>query len=468
MSSDLTKPRSISSQLVFLFALSAALLLASGLGVFYFLVVRHAMEEDDEVLTDKLFALRTDVERDARVDALNQEFATLSTHERAMFWMRVINPAGQTVAETPGMDAILPASLFLGSRSARGFRKDGRLFALRESEASDRTQNYTIQMAQDRTADARFRKQFGVLVASVVGLGGVASALIAVKVTKRGLRPLERMAASLRRISPARLDERVASVAWPAELQPLALAFDEMLDRLQDSFTRLAQFSADLAHELRTPLANLRGEAEVALSRPRSHEEYREVIESSVGECERLSGIIDKLLFLARAEAADRQIQPTWFDGRAALGKIARYFQTLADERRIAIACEGTGEIFADATLFGQAVSNLVQNALRFTGDGGTITISLNIGVTQAEVSVRDNGCGISTEHLPRIFDRFYRADPARGAEGTGLGLALVKSIADLHGGSVYADSQVDEGTIVTLVFPKPDTKDSSGAVEQS
>ena len=468
MSSDLTKPRSILSQLVFLFALSAALLLASGLGVFYFLVVRHAMEEDDEVLTDKLFALRTDVEKDARVDALNLEFATLSMHERAMFWMRVIDTAGRTVAETPGMDKFLPASQFSGDQTARDFRKDGKLFALRESMAADGAQTYTIQVAQDRSADARFRKQFGALVAGVVGLGAVASAVIAVKVTKRGLRPLERMAVSLRRISPARLDERVTSVAWPPELQPLALAFDAMLDRLQDSFTRLAQFSADLAHELRTPLANLRGEAEVALSRSRSIDEYREVIESSVGECERLSGIIDKLLFLARAEAAERQIQPTRFDGRAAIEKIAKYFQTLAEERRIAIVCEGRGEIFADATLFGQAVSNLVQNALRFTGDGGTITISLNLSVMQAEVSVRDNGCGISTMHLPRIFDRFYRADPARGAEGTGLGLALVKSIADLHGGSVRADSHVGEGTIVTLVFPKPDAGDSASAVEQS
>src|SRR4029077_5035774 len=119
------------------------------------------------------------------------------------------------------------------------------------------------------------------------------------------------------RVEPTHLQERVPPSEWPRELQPVAVAFDDMMDRLEDSFTRLSQFSADLAHELRTPIANIRGEAEVALTRPRTSDEYREVIESTVGECERLSGIIDNLLFLARAEAPDQHIQRTLFDGHA-------------------------------------------------------------------------------------------------------------------------------------------------------
>ena len=144
----------------------------------------------------------------------------------------------------------------------------------------------------------------------------------------------------------------------------------------------------------------------------------------------------------------------TRFSGCAAVEKIADYYGTLAEERHIAIACAGDGEIDADPVLFGRAVSNLVQNALRHTGDGGRIDIVIGSRETDAVVTVKDNGIGIPAEHLPRIFDRFYRVDASRSSAGTGLGLALVKSIMDLHGGTARVESNVGEGTAVTLVFP--------------
>jgi two-component system heavy metal sensor histidine kinase CusS len=242
-------------------------------------------------------------------------------------------------------------------------------------------------------------------------------------------------------------------------LQPLAIAFDQMLDRLEDSFTRLSRFSADLAHELRTPIANIRGETEVALTRPRSPGEYQKVLESSLGECERLSAIIDSLLFLARAEAADRSIQPARFDGRAEIEKIAEFYRPVAEERAITLTCTGNAEIDADPVLFRRAVSNLIENALRYTPEAGGISIGLAARDGDVHVAVQDNGSGIAAEHLPRVFDRFYRADPARSPHGSGLGLALVKSIADLHGGTAEITSEVSRGTRVTLTLP------TSGAV---
>ena len=273
-------------------------------------------------------------------------------------------------------------------------------------------------------------------------------------VTKRGLRPLAEMTRSLRRVAPNRLHERVPPHAWPRELQPVAVAFDEMLDRLEDSFTRLSQFSADLAHELRTPLAHIRGEAEVALTRPRSPNEYQAVIESSVVECERLSGIIDNLLFLARADAAEGPVRPEIFDARVAAEKIVAYYEALAEDGQVRLAAEGAAEIFADPLLFSRALSNLIENALRFTPKHGEVTISIRPEKSATEIVVRDTGAGIGAEHLSRVFDRFYRADPSRASEGTGLGLALVKSIAELHGGSAALASVVGSGTCVTLRFP--------------
>ncbi len=463
MSSKPAEPRSIASQLVLLFTPAAALLLGCGLAVLYLIVVRHAFQEDRAVLQDKLFAIRADLRTGSGSQALNDELKTLRGGEKVGYLVRIIDAAGNTVAETPGMERTLPPELFAGGQSARmpewgpeDHRAGGRLFSLVSSLEEARGQRYVIQVAQDRSEDESFMLEFGFLVAGVLVCGIFASAIIAVTVSRRGLRPLAAMTQSLQRVDPHWLHERVPPAEWPRELQPVAIAFDDMLDRLEDSFTRLSQFSADLAHELRTPLANIRGEAEVALTRPRSPNEYQAVIESSVAECARLSAIIDNLLFLARAEAAESQVQRVIFAGRAALEKIAAYNEAMAEERNLSITCEGEGEIYADRILFGRAVSNLVDNAVRFTPEGGRITISLTTNGGGAEIVVTDTGCGIAAEHLPRVFDRFYRIDPSRSAEGTGLGLALVKSIADLHGGTLAVASEIGRGTSISLKFPRP------------
>ena len=462
MFSKPAEPRSIASQLVILFTLAAAFLLCCGLGVLYWIFVRHALEEDNAVLADKISALRADLNKARDPKVLNEELKILHGGERAAYWVRVIDAGGVTVAETPGMNALLPASIFQKTPtqnssvvSPKDHRTAGKLFSLAATVDEVGGQLYTIQIAQDRTGDEGFMKEFGLTLVVVLVFGILASTVIALTVTRKGLRPVTEMTRSLKRIGPRRLHERVPPEGWPRELRPLAVAFDEMLDRLEDSFTRLSQFSADLAHELRTPIANIRGEGEVALTRERAPEQYREVIESSVVECERLSAIVDNLLFLARAEAAEGHIQQTLFEGRAAVEKIAAFYEPLAEEHHIAITCAGEGDIYADPMLFGRAVSNLVENALRFSAAGGTILISIAVRTAQAEISVKDTGSGIAAQHLPRVFDRFFRADSSRSSRGSGLGLALVKSITDLHGGSAVVESEVDRGTVVTLTFPK-------------
>jgi two-component system heavy metal sensor histidine kinase CusS len=461
MPSKRTEPRSIASQLVLLFTPAAALLLFCGLAVFYWIVVRHAFEEDNRALSDKLIALRADFTKTGGALALTDELKTLRAGEHTDYWVRLLDSSGHTMAETPAMSELLPSSAFPPPqtssfvRNPKDYRTTGQLFSLVATLQEAGGQPLTIQVAQNRSADEQFTKEFATLLVIVMALGILASAAIAITVAKRGLQPLAEMAHSLKRIDPTHLNERVAPAGWPHELRPLAVAFDEMLDRLEDSFRRLSQFSADLAHELRTPIANILGESQVALTRARTPNEYREVIESSVGECERLSGIIDNLLFLARAEAADGHIQPTLFDGKAAVAKIAAFYEPIAEEQQITISCRGEGDICADRMLFDRAVSNLVENALRYTPNGGTILISIAAGAGRSEISVKDTGCGIAPEHIAHVFDRFYRADSSRSSEGTGLGLALVKSIADLHGGSATISSEFNRGTTVTITFPK-------------
>jgi two-component system heavy metal sensor histidine kinase CusS len=462
MSSKPAEPRSIASQLVTRFTLAAAFLLCCGLGALYWIVVLHAFEEDNEVLADKVAAVRADLSTPGGANIVTEELQNSRAGDRATYWVRIVDSTGRTLAETPGMNAILPPTIFpapnrgTAVHNPKDFRtSDRRLFSLINSSEDIGADRFAIQVAQDRTADERFMKQFAALLGVVLALGVAASAIIAWTVTKRGLRPLGEMTHALKRVGPKQLHQQVSAVGWPRELQPFAAAFDEMLHRLEDSFVRLSQFSADIAHELRTPIGNIRGEAEVALTRSRTAEEYREVIESTIGECQHLGHIVDNLLFLARTEAAEGHVQRTSFDGRAAIEKIAEFHEPIAEEQKLTVSCHGKANFLADEMLFSRAVHNLVENAMHHTASGGSIEISIAEGASHAEVSVKDSGSGIAAEHLPRVFDRFYRADPSRSSEGVGLGLALVKSIMDMHGGSARIESAPGEGTTVTLSFPR-------------
>jgi len=456
----LNKPRSIAFQLILLFTLAAALLLACGLGVFYSIVVRHAFAEDNAVLADKMFALSADL-RENGPEIFAEEITARRAGQHTPYWIRILDSQGRAIAETPQMDRLIPTQIFPAGRepaeairARKDYRSAEKMFSLVAFNEHPGDKVYTLQLAQDRSSDEQVGRNFALLFITVLFGGVVASALIAIIVTRRGLRPLREMTQSLGRIGPDQLKQRIGSTSWPRELQPLAIAFDQMLKRLDDSFTRLSQFSADLAHELRTPIANMLGEAQVALTRDRTADEYRETIESTVTECDRLSRIVNNLLFVARVDAAREPIARKRFDARVAVEKIAEFYQTVADDHHVTINCSGHGQIYADPDLFERALGNLLDNALRYTAEHGSIRVAVSKHNSDFEVTVSDNGSGIAAEHLPRVFDRFYRAESSRSSDGAGLGLALVKSIVELHGGSATIQSELGHGTTVILKFP--------------
>lgn len=306
---------------------------------------------------------------------------------------------------------------------------------------------------------ARYRK--GLLETLIVSV--LASAALGVWAARMVLKRVKRMAATASRISAHALNKRLPLDDAPEELLDSAIAFNQMLDRLEDSFKRLSEFSSDLAHDLRTPINNLLGEAQVALSRPRSADDYRAVLESAVEEYERLSRMIENMLFLARADNAQARAAPQWIALRKALGNMLSYYELLAEERgirlRLEVRSENSGEprVWADELMLGRAVSNLLSNALRHSPPGSVITVrAIARADGSAEIGVANPGAGIAPEHLPRIFDRFYRARSARedSASGSGLGLAIVKSIAELHGGTIDVKSTPGVRTVFTLTLP--------------
>lgn len=217
------------------------------------------------------------------------------------------------------------------------------------------------------------------------------------------------------------------------------------------------QTPVTLAHELRTPINNLIGEAEVALSKDRTPEEYRQILGSSLEEYARLSRMMENLLFLAQAEKAQLSIERSLIEGRKEMEAVREFYEALAEEQGVEVVCQGNAELMADLVLFRQGLSNLVSNALCFTPRKGRILLSIRHGEDQwVEVKVSDTGSGIGPEHLPRLFDRFYRVDPARSRKtsGMGLGLSIVRSIMEIHHGTVAIQSEPGKGTAVTLRFP--------------
>ena len=453
--------RSITARLIWLHTIAATVVLSCGMGILYWIVVRHIYEEDNVFLRDKLAALREDLYLAAAPQALNEELKRSRSGEET-YWIRVYDPAGQVMASTPNMDEVLPGKAFPSAASpgaatpkATEYRNaSSRYFLLIAVTEGVNGQPYVAQIAQDCSDDKQFAQGFAVLLLAVVACGALASGAIAVGVTKRELRPLQQIAQAVERIDAKQLHERVPTLGWPRELQPLAAAFNKMVARLESSFTRLSQFSADLAHEFRTPIGNMRGEAELVLTKTRESGDYRAVIESSVEEYDRLSGMIDNLLFLARSETADAPIACSLFDAGAAVEQIADFFETALEEQDIKISCLGACEVYAEPILFRRAVSNLVSNAVRVTAPGGTVFVSMVTGTSLSKIAVTDSGCGIAREHLSRVFDRFYRVDASRNSKGTGLGLALVRSIMQIHKGEASIVSEVGRGTTVTLTFP--------------
>jgi two-component system heavy metal sensor histidine kinase CusS len=451
---------SIAFRLVLLFTVAAAVLLLAAMAASFFTVMKHVEHDNDRYLTDKLAALRADIASDAGPESLANELKIIRAADKA-YAVRVMNSAGKVVAESPKMQQLLPIAVFPKMLWLPGQRPEPEIyyahnrktFALVTSFADVGNQRLTVQLAQDQTHDVQFASRYGALLAGMLGCAVLTCAGVALLVTRRGLRPLKQLAESVERIGATHLDERISIERWPDELQPLALGFNKMLGRLEDSFTRLSHFSADLAHELRTPIAILRGEAEGVLTKPRTPEQYREVIESGLEELQRLSGMIDNLLFLARAETIG-SLNRSYIDGRAAIEKIREFYEAVSQDQGVEIVCRGKGEIYAEPVLFRRALINLITNALRFTPSGGSVTVSLEHQEGESNVSVADTGCGIPSQHVPNLFDRFFRGDAPRSAQGTGLGLSIVKSIMQIHNGAVSVQSDLGKGTIVTLTFP--------------
>ena len=290
----------------------------------------------------------------------------------------------------------------------------------------------------------------------------LAACLIAILATwfavYQGHAPLRRISAEIRRIKSDHLSIRLAPNTVPVELTELAVSFNDMLDRLEEGFQRLSNFSADIAHELRTPITNLRTQTEVALSQPRDLAQYQEILYSSLEEYERMAKMVGDMLFLAQADNHQLQEERVEVNLVNEVQLLFDYFEAWAEERCVSLVCKGPVVcIRGDRLMIRRALSNLLSNAIRYTPAEQAVTVTLAANSDgRAMVRVENPGLIINPEHLPKLFDRFYRADPSRQrkGDGAGLGLAIVKSIIEAHDGTITAKSD-GEQIVFEIQFPQ-------------
>ncbi|MCL5034742.1 MAG: heavy metal sensor histidine kinase [Bacteroidetes bacterium] len=467
---------SIKRKLTILYVVSAfGILLISTVFLYWVLTTRLA-KEDGQFLAAKINLLREILaEAPDNKEVLQEEVKWETAPFRlAKYYARILDSKGRVIIETDRMDTIAPSYIFpvpagLGATPSQAvMRKSPNGHNLLLMTALARVGNSSgppriLQLALDISHEDELISDYRSRLLLVLFAGILLSAAVGVFIAGRGLKPIEKITRTVQHISAHQLHRRLGQSDWPMELNELAGAFDGMLDRLEDSFNRLSQFSADLAHELRTPINNLIGETEVALSRERAAQDYREVLESSLEEYSRLSHVIESLLFLARAESPEAHIDRKEFDPFAEIEEVIEFYEAMAEEKGVTVkSADGTSRdksiiVKADSALFRQALSNLISNSIQHTTKGGKIVIEVKRGPAMSvDVSVADSGEGVDQKHLSRIFDRFYRADSSRSEKrpGTGLGLAIVKSIMQLHKGNVSVTSEPGKGTTVTLSFP--------------
>ena len=436
-----------------------------------YIVLRTELDRSTELfLADKLHVLRTMLrERPNDEDALREEIELESAARRyQQFYIRLLDEHGAPILTTPGMAEQLDLaelasrtrgrserSIAMAGRHGQPFRVTSATVAVGTPPTHSDTVQIAIDVSQEEELLARYRLWFwGILLAT-----SVLFPLVGYRIARHGIRPVEEIAATARRITSTNLRERIGSEGYPSELASLAGTFNEMLDRLEESFERISRFTADIAHDLRTPVNNIRGEAEVALARARTVDEYRDVLESSLEEAVRLSELIGDLLFLARAESPLTELHREHVNIGELLTTVRDYYEASAADAGISLVVNDGAEPLnaeLDRSLMLRAVSNLVSNAIAHTPPGGTVTLAATNEDAAIRIEVSDTGDGIPSEALPRVFDRFFRVDPSRSkaSGGTGLGLAIVQSILTLHGGSAEITSELGRGTRVTVRMP--------------
>jgi two-component system heavy metal sensor histidine kinase CusS len=457
--------KSISFRLTLLFASTSSLVLLL-LGVLIGnSVERHFEEQDLGILAGKLQLTQHALEKlraPADLEILPQQLeGSLVGHAGVV--LVIVAADGRTLFATAGArfpPALLDRSVEPGALSpVRWQSADGQPFrglsALLPTGIAG-APPVLVAVATEISHHEHFMSDFRATLWTFMVLAAWSIGLLGWIAVRRELAPLQAIKREAAAITAQRLNARLPINAVPVELVALAETLNEMLARLEESFRQLSDFSSYLAHELRTPVSNLLTQTQVMLAKGRSCEEYQEVLASNAEELERLSRMISDMLFLAKADNSLIIPHREQVDLRVEVQSLLEFYEAFAEEKKVTFSCSGRALVSGDRLMLRRAINNLLSNAIRHTPAGGGIAVRLTqADETRVRLAVENTGETIAAEHLPRLFDPFYRADASRQrfSDGAGLGLAITRSILHAHGGTVDVRSE-NRLTVFELSLP--------------
>lgn len=459
------KQHSLTVRLALLFALlSVAILGTVGIGL-YQALEKQLVLRDDAALITRVDQIRTLLQDANTMDLIRDKphlFENMLGNSEALLVLRFtgqaplieINPGKVPVPDVPAV-AVTDRLTLAAVRHTVGARNVPFIAVAANAQTTGPHRSLQIIAGRVMSERTRLLADYRDRIIFLVAIGTAMAALTAFLLVRIGLSPLRRLARQTDSIGIANLNARLLPGGVPSELSPLVEAFNAMLDRLSTGFSQMTQLSADMAHDLRTPIANLLGQTEVALGQKRSADHYEALLVSNFEEFQRLSRMMDNMLFLARSEHPEATIECAQLDVSNEFERIADYFEGIAAERSLVFELQGQGSVWADPVLLRRALANLVANAIQYADHGSTIVLMGHCDSVNTIMSIENTGVPIPACELPRLFDRFYRADTARrgSAQSSGLGLSIVRTIMTLHRGRSSAVSSEGK-TRFFLVFP--------------
>lgn len=456
---------SITLRLTLLFAFASSIVLLLLGFLIGTSVDQHFEAQDMGVLSGKLKLIQHSLEKvrtKAELDALPQLLADSLVGHHGLEVL-VVAPDGQVFFATDAAEfhrTLLDSRINEVSPRPLAWRTSTnqplRGISARAPTAIKGAPPMIVAVATDISHHEQFMSSFRVTLWSFVILAAFLTGTLGWIAARRGLAPLQAIKRKAADITAHRLDSRLPVDSVPVELLELVETLNEMLTRLDNSFKQLSDFSSDIAHELRTPVSNLLTQTQVTLSKDRNADEYRDVLASNIEEFEHLSRMISDMLFLAKSEnhlIIPHREQLNLLDE---VNGLFEFYEILAEDKSIEMTCSGDGCVSGDRLMLRRAISNLLSNALRHTPAGGRIAVHIdNTSETLVKLSVENTGTAIPAEHLPRLFDRFYRVEYSRQrfSEGVGLGLAITRSIMRAHGGDAFVRSD-QKSTVFELIVP--------------
>lgn len=447
-------PRSLSMRLALMFALVSTLLLGAIGFYLYHSLDREIAWRDDQALLGRLERMGALLEDSDSIDALRERpqlYANMLGNRENLLW--VLGADGQPLIEINPPQLAVPRLAVRERPQLGNLDGQARLAWVHiERPRGGLTLIAGKLLAEREQMLAAYRLKLGLALAT----GALLAFMLGWVVSQRGLRPVRRLTHRALAIDVHHLNVRLDESTELSELRALSEALNQMLAKLEAGFAQLSRFSEDLAHEMRTPLSNLMGQTQQTLLEVRSPEDYQNLLVSNQEEYERLARMINNMLFLARTEQVGAAVHLEQIDLAEAVSQLGDYFEGIADERGMCLLNEVSGTVQAEPELLRRALANLIANALRYGEAGTAVHICSQSRDDRILISVINQGEPIAEAHVSRLFDRFYRCDPSRAQPGDsgGLGLAIVQSIMQLHGGEVWVESD-DAETRFTLAFPR-------------